>query len=883
MKWIALWTLALTGCAGGLEAERALIDQRRLDEAYEALQAIGPGEADYALALAYRARIHSIREQYDLQVGTARRSIDTDWRVDDANAFNYLWAGLLRGTPHRDAARALILEEAEALLVAHPEEMLAYAVAASAASVAEDEERVRAIELELFQKFPASKEAKDRVYGYWAEVEAEKDAAKRLELMDAVADILPHVYWRNKFLSYRIRTIAKLRGPEAAVAACDEWMAREPKSHYAVYVASLTDSNPKELARATRLATRAEQMVRAALANATPEEREELLPLRIAYLWQRAESLLGENKTAEAVAAVTEALEQGKQLTQPTTTVAALVFMNGLSANSHWLLGLAYEKLGDTYGAMDNYALAAAKSDSRNQIAAKAEKALLRLYGKRKKTLQDLQRMYSEPAAVFIRFEDVTEAWGLKDVKSSGVSVGDYNGDGFADVSVGGRLWRNDGGKGLMDVTAETGFSGGTWADLDNDGDLDAVTGDYKAHLNDGHGKFKAIGLGIPDWAFEPDDRMSEEKRKKQNWYSGAIACLDFDGDGLLDIYFANVPAGIHTGHGFFPQRAPDFFYRNLGGGRFEEVSQQVGITKDQTRWCGYGLACADYDNDGDTDIFVSNYSLHPNVLWRNDGKGRFVNVSHQLDLDGTEQQGYWGHTIGSVWGDIDNDGDLDLVCSNLAHPRYIEVSDATRVYRNGGGSDPEFKDVTAQSGVAYDETHSDVSLMDVDNDGDLDLFLTQIYDPRRTMLYENDGAGHFRDITWYAGVRHFDAWQHAWADLDHDGKMDLIVASNNSGVRLYHNRSSQSGPWLKVRAKGTHCNAGGVGARVTVESDLLGEQIREIVATRGNGPQDEAGAHFGLREGRAPLTVTVRFPCGATITREDVKANQVLLIEEGE
>jgi len=286
----------------------------------------------------------------------------------------------------------------------------------------------------------------------------------------------------------------------------------------------------------------------------------------------------------------------------------------------------------------------------------------------------------------------------------------------------------------------------------------------------------------------------------------------------------------------------------------------------------------------------VSNYRLQENFLWRNEGGASFTNVAAEVGVSGTETDGWWGHTIGSEWGDYDNDGDLDLVASNLAHPRYIEVSDKTMLYRNtlraagGGPACGLFLERRSDAGVKYAETHSDPSWGDVDNDGDLDLFITSIYSDCGSFLYLNDGSGSFTDVTWLAGARTFNGWGAAMCDYDGDGDLDLAVGSR-SGMRLLRNDGASGSAagerhWLQVRCQGTRSNATCIGARVVVRSGS-GTQTREIEGGKGTTSQHSMTAHFGLGRRAGPVEVEIRFPRGQTVVLDDVSVDQLITVIE--
>ncbi len=454
-----------------------------------------------------------------------------------------------------------------------------------------------------------------------------------------------------------------------------------------------------------------------------------------------------------------------------------------------------------------------------------------------------------EPGVVF---EDVTEAFGLAEVRSGRVAVGDYDSDGDPDVCFQGRLFRNDHAERFVEVTTEAGLgpggNGALFGDVDDDGDLDLLVLGVKPRLfaNTGpRGRFAfedataAFGLDAVTLPAPPE----------------GATLFDANGDGRLDVYLAVYEEPMATGH-------PDWLLVN-DGTRFTDASDSLGVRAPPAA-CSRGVATADFDDDGDVDLHVSNYRLNPNRLFRNDG-ATFVDVGEATTVRGTAERypQYFGHTIGSCFGDVDGDGDLDLFSANLAHPRYIQqgFSNQSCLYVNGGGG--AFTEERSARGVRFQETHSDPALVDVDGDGDLDLSITCIYEGVPSALYENDGTGRFAPITRRAGAIVFNGWGQAWFDLDDDGDVDVLFASS-SGVRLFRNRGNENN-WLKVRLAASGRNRFGIGARVTVETpgDAPVRVVRELSTARGTTSQDGHELHFGLGTARGRMRVTVRWPDG--------------------
>jgi tetratricopeptide (TPR) repeat protein len=442
-------------------------------------------------------------------------------------------------------------------------------------------------------------------------------------------------------------------------------------------------------------------------------------------------------------------------------------------------------------------------------------------------------------------FDDFTKAAGLDGVRAQRVAWGDPDGDADPDLLLDGRLFLNDGQGRFVEAVLPAGpaATGGLWADVDGDGVSDLLlTG----------GKRNRLLLNRGEAGWESRALPGAVHRRTE-----AAAFADIDTDGDLDLYLANYERG-GSRRGLCNS---DQLLLNDGDGSFIDASEAAGMILEKPL-CGRGMAWSDVDGDGLPDAVVGNYRLDPNLLWRNLGDGRFEEAGATWGVRGDNSGGAFGHTIAVAPGDLDGDGREDLVLSNLAHPRFIEFSDRTRLLLTGAGSSPPLPDRREASRLHFAETESDAALGDVDNDGDLDLFVTAIYPGRLSRLYLNDGHGRLSDVSWLAGARVANGWGAAFADADGDGALDLLVASAD-GVRLLRNRGP-GGHWLGVRLDDPSCNRAGVGARVTLRA--AGRvQVRTVRIGRGTGSQDDVALHFGLGDHAGPVELAATNACGET------------------
>lgn len=430
-------------------------------------------------------------------------------------------------------------------------------------------------------------------------------------------------------------------------------------------------------------------------------------------------------------------------------------------------------------------------------------------------------------------FTDVTEQVGLTGLSIGSANWIDFDNNGYVDLYSSGQLWRNVKGKRFEQVK-DTPLAGwGTWADYDNDGYIDmysSANGGCLFH-NDNGRKFTLVKDAIP---------------KLPTTVSLGAAWFDMDNDGLLDLYIGGYEV-------WGKENYPDVMLRNNGDGTFKQVWQSPGKPQPAR-----GITAADYDEDGDMDVYVSNYRLVQNYLWNNNGKGEFTNVGIAAGVEGTQMLGAYGHTIGSAWGDFDNDGHLDLFVGNFSHPPSYQ--DRPRFLQNQGpAGEWHFKDVSADAGLHWQESFASPALADFDNDGLLDLFFTTVYPGDSSVLYHNKGDWKFQNVTSDADIKSEKTYQAAWGDFNNDGYPDLVTDG-----KLYQN-SGGDNHWLKVAVEGSRkANRSAIGAQVRIK---LGDKTltRQVESSTGQGNQNEMTLLFGLGNYNEKLDVQVRWTDGKT------------------
>lgn len=393
---------------------------------------------------------------------------------------------------------------------------------------------------------------------------------------------------------------------------------------------------------------------------------------------------------------------------------------------------------------------------------------------------------------------------------------------------------------------------GATFADIDNDGDEDAFVVNWYnrnnlAYLNNGDGSFTQITEG--PWV-------------TQGGFSETASFGDFDHDGLVDLYVTN-SAGSKR----------NFLYHNDGNASMTPVTTGVHVTDVSS---SRNVTWVDMDQDGDSDLFVTNESNEKNQVYRNDGNGVFTKLT-DVALTTT-----FASTMSSCWGDTDNDGDLDVFLAN--------DGSANQYFRNDGNfvfTPVLTSDITAGTANAFG-----CAWADIDNDADLDLFVTHAFKAGtrlRNQLFLNDGTGHLirdtaevvtKDLGWSYGC--------AFGDYDNNGFMDLAVATTRYGNTdetdyLYHNQPNDN-HYLMFSLEGTASNRSAIGTIVKVKANIAGQpvwQMREVSAQSGYCGQNDMRVHVGLGDAVQADSVIIKWPSGHVEYQTKLAADQILHIKE--
>ena len=474
-------------------------------------------------------------------------------------------------------------------------------------------------------------------------------------------------------------------------------------------------------------------------------------------------------------------------------------------------------------------------------------------------------------------FEDYTTASGiLSDAYSNrGASVGDFNNDGWDDLIRRNLLYKNDHGD-FIDITASAGISGNPYAsafaDMNNDGLLDIIyvlIDSIIIYRNNG------------DETFTP---FTAATSSANLGYDGTqtFSVADINNDKYPDLFIGRLWKT-------YPTPLPNYLYLNNQDFTLTDITTTLYPTQNQNLRRTRASQFVDYNDDGLVDLYVTNYYLERDEFWQNNGNLNFTNIIAAKGIDSNATGS--NHGTGVSWADYDNDGDMDLLLPQFAHPAYAVLYDhrGTTIYQSSGPPNYNFTDLigtpSLDDDIEFEETHAGAVFGDVNNDGLLDFYITNFYNCRYSDLYIQKPDHRFELKTqYYLPTQYYNTGEDALMfDFNNDGKLDLITGQFNKYFTIFKNNFPANNNYLKLLLRSTSGNTYSLGGRAIVYSG--GQQLtREVYTGRGARMGDPYTLHFGLGALSSIDSVIVKWPVSSPVyeTFKGLEVNRAYTLFEG-